>query len=53
MASNLAKLKIDFLLCIQINEYEKALKIADEILRINKNDQLIKKFWDFLSKHKQ
>lgn len=50
---SLAELKMDFLLNVQTNQYDKAFGIGQQILLADPSDQLIRKFWKFLEKHKE
>lgn len=45
-------MKIDLLLAIQLNRYEEAYSLAQQILKVRPEDELIKKFSGFLQQHR-
>jgi|JI6StandDraft_1071083.scaffolds.fasta_scaffold10713_13 hypothetical protein len=52
MEGQAARMKIDLLLAIQLNRYDEAYALAQQILKARPDDELIKKFSGFLQEHR-
>lgn len=52
MEGQAANMKIDLLLAIQLNHYDQAYALAQQILQLRPQDELIRKFYRFLEQHR-